>query len=315
MKTRVLISGCNGQLLSDIVKAFRKHVHKYDIWPVGRDQMDVTNPYQCNHCFEKFKPHIYIHGASIHVVNEIEKNPNNALNVNVGSVHRLAKLCNKYNTLMVSFSTDYVFDGRLSVYEKANGYNEDSIPNPLNFYGVTKYSGEMTAKLSAERYLNVRVCSLFGEKGSQQKDGINFPYIVLKHIEDNEIMKVVNDQVITTGYTVDIANSLIKKLSDYVAPDDVRKMKISYEAKDTLHIMNEGILTWYEMANYIASLFGKQHLILPVCAKEIYEQTSDRPLFSALQNSKLSKLPRWESAITRFLIEIGKLKPENLNDS
>jgi len=324
---KVLISGANGQLMLDVKDALNKYE---DIFSVkgysGRDMWDVTDSEESERRFQIHEPDIYIHGASYHVVDQIEKDPVKALDVNVASLHRIAKLCNDYNTMLINFSTDYVFSGNdvgpknpgelstltsLSVptmiarmestgpkVNFAKGYPENWTPDPVNFYGLTKYAGEKAVSNSAELYLNIRVCGLFGNRGSKSKGCVNFPLLVLDKLDANEQMKVVNDQYTTIGYTRDIAENLVNQLRTIGENGD-------YFYKSTIHLMNEGILTWYELALFIAQIKGKEHLITPVSSDENYSDVK-RAKYTALKNS-YTKLPPWQSAIVRYLQEIRRL--------
>jgi len=322
-KKRVLISGSEGQLVTDVIKEL--YVNNFEVHPFSRREWDVTDDVKTQHLFNTIEPDYYIQGASIHNVEKIEADPAYALDVNIGSLHRMSKLCNQYKTFLINFSTDYVFQeddlqnikeknvidnkpNREGVYyfyksvKNPSGHTVKSIPNPANFYGITKYAGELAVSNTAKRYLNVRVAGLFGHRGCQQKDGMNFPLLVLKHLDQNKEMKVVTDQLMTIGYTVDIAKALatsILRLSE---------LGSGYRKCHVLHLINEGILSWYDLAIFIGVLLGKQHLIKPTTTCEMYKDSDiKRPSFSALHNDSSTQLPPWQQAVVRYLREIGRL--------
>jgi dTDP-4-dehydrorhamnose reductase len=75
-------------------------------------------------------------------------------------------VCNEINAVNVYISTDYVFDGA-----KGEPYEEEDIPNPINVYGLSKYTGEVFTRNYSEKYYVIRVASLYGKAGARGKGG------------------------------------------------------------------------------------------------------------------------------------------------
>lgn len=115
---------------------------------------DVTNFNDLNDCINKAKPDIIVHCAAKTNVNEYDKNPYPAMNVNVGGTANLAKC---FSGKIVYISTEYVFDG------KSGPYAEDNISfNPLNIYGLSKLGGEIVIRNRRANDLIVRITTPFG---------------------------------------------------------------------------------------------------------------------------------------------------------
>ena len=106
---RVLISGANGQLVTDIIKALSTPENDgfFNTFAFNRQELDVTHKEALSGVFSKYNPDFFIQGASYHVVEEINKNPKEACNVNIASLHYLSELCNKYKCTLINFSTNY----------------------------------------------------------------------------------------------------------------------------------------------------------------------------------------------------------------
>ena len=102
------------------------------------------------------------------------------------------------------------------------------------------------------------------------------------------------------GYTVDIAIALVNLLGDIKNP--VVKNR-------TYHLVNEGTLTWYDLAKFIVELkdFNYKKILKAVTSDERYDGGPKRPKWSALCNNNSPKLPFWQSAVVRFLKEIDEL--------
>ena len=105
-----MVSGSQGQLVTDIIKqlAYEK---SFAISSYDRQRLDVTDKAKLEVEFRKINPDFFIQGASYHVVEEINKNPKEACDVNIASLHYLVDLCNEYDCTLINFSTNYVFSG------------------------------------------------------------------------------------------------------------------------------------------------------------------------------------------------------------
>src|SRR4029079_2797754 len=95
----------------------------------------------------------------------------------------LAEEARKLNALLVHYSTDYIFDGK-----KGAPYNEEDPPAPLNDYGKSKLAGEEAVQAAGEKYLILRTSWIYGKRGK------NFLSTMLQLLEQNEELKVIDDQ-------------------------------------------------------------------------------------------------------------------------
>tara|TARA_R110000824_G_scaffold146823_1_gene315938 strand:+ start:7645 stop:8556 length:912 start_codon:yes stop_codon:yes gene_type:complete len=300
MSKKILISGGNGQLVTDVAEKLRGN--NYNVYSFDRWQWDITDHEKSYRMFEKYQPDIYINGASYHAVEQINKNPETACNINISSIYRLAELCNKFDTTFVNFSTNYVFDGNPPEGLLAGNfsYNTMDKPNPVNLYGITKYAGEMVIETTCKKWYNFRVSGLFGKTGSRAKDNMNFPLIILDKLKNSSIktkpIEVVTDQNVNISYTKDVADVLEKSFSN----------KIEY---GNYHITNKGKCTWFEVAVYIAKIYDYNiELVLPITTGDFYSNLK-RPVDTALNIFKIQKaldyeIPTWQDALNRFKMEI-----------
>ena len=305
MKT-VMVSGADGQLVTDILKTLQKEGN-FHVVAYNRKMLDVTDKLHLQTEFRKIKPDFFIQGASYHVVEEINKNPKQACDVNIASLHYLAELCNEYNTTLINFSTNYVFSGLKPPpedFQELNHYNELDDPHPVNLYGILKFAGEQVVSTGCEKYYNIRVSGLFGKTGSRAKNGMNFPYIIKKNLEKSnsadqlEPVEVVADQLVNIGYTADLANAVVKMMNK--------------ERKDLYgiyHLVNKGECTWYEVASEIADILGySKDKVIPITTDDFYTNLK-RPKDTSLNIYKIEskfdiKIPHWRDALKRFFEEI-----------
>jgi len=307
---KVLISGAQGQLVTDIINTLSNHENDrfFSVFACDRIRLDVTHKEALETEFDRYNPDFFIQGASYHVVEQINENPKKACDVNITSLHYLSDLCNKYDCTLINFSTNYVFSGLKPPPEdwsELEHYNENDTPRPVNLYGILKLAGEQVVSSSCEKYYNIRVSGLFGKTGSRAKNGMNFPYIIKNNLEISnradhfEPVEVVADQIINIGYTVDLAKVIVEMMRQ--------------ENKDKYglyHLVNKGDCTWYDVAQEIADILGYgKDKIKPIETKDFYTNLK-RPKDTSLNIRKVEKkfgvdVPTWEDGLRRFFEEIA----------
>ena len=306
MKT-IMISGADGQLVTDIQKTLQKE-GSFHVVAYNRSRLDVTDKLHLEIEFRKINPDFFIQGASYHVVEDINKNPKEACDVNIASLHYLSDLCNEYDCTLINFSTNYVFSGvkpPAEDWDELQHYSEMDHARPVNLYGILKYAGEQVVSTNCNKYYNIRVSGLFGKTGSRAKNGMNFPYIIKKNLELSnnvdhlEPVEVVADQIINIGYTVDLAKVIVEMMHQ----EEVDKYGI-------YHLVNKGDCTWFEVAQEIADILGYgKDKIKPIETEDFYTNLK-RPQDTSLSIRKVEKkfgveVPTWEDALRRFFEEVA----------
>ena len=298
-----MVSGSQGQLVTDIIKqlAYEK---SFAISSYDRQRLDVTDKAKLEVEFRKINTDFFIQGASYHVVEEINKNPKEACDVNIASLHYLVDLCNEYDCTLINFSTNYVFSGHrrdASTLQPRShlNYTEEDIPHPVNLYGILKLAGEQAISTACEKYYNIRVSGLFGKTGSRAKNGKNFPYTIIEKLEESGSAEVVSDQIVNVAYTVDLAIAIVAMMKQN-------------DKFGLYHLVNRGSCTWFEVAAEINTLLGHPaQFITPIETKDFYtnlKRPQDTSLnVSRVQNKFNIEIPTWQSGIFRFLQEINKI--------
>jgi dTDP-4-dehydrorhamnose reductase len=193
-------------------------------------------------------------------------------------------------------STDYVFDGT-----KDGEYTEEDLVNPKSVYGNTKYLGEQEVRRNPNHFIT-RISWVFGINGN------NFIKTMLKLSDKYQSLTVVNDQIGSPTYTVDLAKLLVEM--------------VQTDKYGTYNVNNEGYVTWADFAKYIMESNGKTTEIIPVSTEEYYAPqykkaeedgrklvVAYRPHNSKLDKTKLesagfAKLPSWQDATDRYCKEL-----------
>jgi len=277
---KVAIIGATGQLGSDLVLYKPENV---SIYPLSRKDIDITNKDLVAKVLKEIKPDIVINTAAFHKTDECEDKVGESFKINTVAIKYLCEVCKEINAKLVHISTDFVFDGK-KILER-EPYYEDDIPNPINIYGLSKFSGEKILENYLDNYLIVRVSSLFGRKKSKEK-GSNFVYKILELAEKFNELKVINDIYMTPTYTKDAAKEIWNLIIN--------------EAKTGIyHVSNSGICTWYEFAKEILRINNKNIKIIPVKHTE-FPTKAKRPLWSPLASKKGIKLRHWKEALLDF---------------
>src|SRR5205823_1051765 len=106
-----------------------------------------------------------------------------------------------------------------------------------------------------------------------------------------EPVRVVDDQVVTPTYTVDLARQIAR-----VLPLDQYGL---------YHMTNEGSCTWYEFASAIFQLSGITADLAPTTS-DLYKTPAIRPRYSVLENDRLKQLGlnemrHWRDALAAYL--------------
>ncbi len=278
---KVIVTGVHGQLGHDVVDELRRQ-NITDILALTREMADITNEQQIKQAILNFAPDAIVHCAAYTAVDKAEDNVDECYNTNVLATKYITEAAKQVNAKMVYVSTDYVFDGKGDKF-----YDVDDVKSPLSVYGKTKFLGEMEA-LKNDKHFIVRTSWVFGLNGN------NFVKTMLKLANTRQEVNVVNDQIGSPTYTVDLAKLLVEM--------------IKTNRYGVYHATNQGICSWAEFAAKIFELAK-----LPVRVNKIltsqYPTRAVRPLNSRLSKRSLNDagfnlMPDWLNALERYINEL-----------
>ena len=289
---KYLITGYNGQLGYDIKRQLIKNgIKEENIIATDRDTMDITNRENVIEVITKFKPDVIFHCAAWTNVDKAEDEKEKVEEVNILGTKYITEASIKVNSKIIYISTDYVFDGT-----KDGLYSTNDEVNPKSIYGKSKYLGEEEIRKNPKHFIT-RVSWVFGINGN------NFIKTMLKLAEIHEELNVVDDQIGSPTYTVDLAKFLIS-----LAETD---------KYGTYNVTNEDYCSWAEFAEYIFKINNKKVKVNHVSTDEYIKLTNTkqayRPRNSKLDKSKideigLNRLPSWKDATNRYCKELEEKK-------
>lgn len=281
---KILLIGNTGQLGFELEKQAKEKA--LDIRSFNHKELDITDFEKVKKEIEDFLPDFVVNASAFHVVALCEDESENAFLVNALALKPISQFCDEKNIQLVTYSTDYVFDGL-----KGSPYEEDDKPNPLQIYGLSKLAGEYIALNYSSKSIVIRTCSVHGGKeGSHSKKG-NFALNILKQAQIQETIEVASEQIVSPTYSVDLAKATL---------DLLKHQGIN----GVYHLVNEGYCSWAELAAFVVDLKGLKAKIVPVDKRGMAGKLK-RPLFSALSNTRARKLgivlPSWQDAFQRYI--------------
>ena len=279
---KVLVTGYNGQLGYDVVKELGSR----NIEAKGVDiaDFDITDEKQTADYISAYAPDAVIHCAAYTAVDRAEDDEETCRRVNALGSANIAKAAANVGAKIVYISTDYVYDG-----EGETPFEVTDKIAPLSVYGKTKAEGEAAVRAATDKYFIVRTSWVFG------KNGNNFIKTMLKVGKTHHELRVVNDQIGSPTYTVDLA----RLVCDMIMTDKY----------GVYHGTNENFCSWAEFAAEIFKCAGTDNAVIPVTTEEYGVSRARRPHNSRLSKKNLDdagfdRLPTWQDALKRYLEEI-----------
>ncbi len=278
---KILLTWADGMLAFD----FQKYCSQsFKLFPYNKENLDITSQENIEKIIVKIKPDIILNCAAYTAVDYAE-DIWAKLNYDINTlwVYNLAKISKKYNLDLITFSTDYVFDGT-----KENGYNENDSYNPINSYWTAKYLWEVIAKRENENTIIIRTSWLYGW-GRQFK---NFVNTMLQLSETKKELKIINDQFWNPSNTKDISRVILQTIQNI----EKYRGKILHFSNET---ENSGI-SWFDFAKEIFTIRKKEIVLLP-CSTSEYPTKAKRPAFSKLINNSDITLRNWKEWLRDYL--------------
>lgn len=278
---RILVIGAKGMLGRDLVEVLRSSLRSDELFGWDIDEIDITEENETATKIESLQPKMVINVAAYTDVDGCELHEEKAFAINAEGMRHVALGAKRCGAKAVYLSTDYIFDGK-----KGKPYLEDDPPHPMNVYGRSKLKGEQYVQELVKDALVVRTQWLYGKYGN------NFVASILRQAREKEVLSVVNDQIGSPTYTVDLSKAI--------------SLLIQREARGIFHVANSNLCTWYDYAQRILTLSGiKGVKVLPISSKEL-NRPAPRPSYSALDTQKLKReagmtLRPWFEALKDYL--------------
>ncbi|WIY54226.1 dTDP-4-dehydrorhamnose reductase [Devosia sp. YIM 151766] len=284
---RIALVGSNGQVGSALLARLPSAWH---IVPLARQDADLLVPGAAAAAIDRIRPDVIVNAAAWTAVDNAETDAARAHRVNSEAVRELAAAGADW---LISYSTDYVFDGR-----KASAYRENDATAPLNIYGLSKLAGELAI---AERGGNAVI---FRTSWVHAPGHANFITTILRLAAERECLRVVDDQIGAPTSAAIIAAATVQTLKRIAEGRPIHA--------GIYHLAASGATSWYHYAEFIVQCARENGRILPCVIRPIsakqYGQVALRPANSRLDTTKLETalgciFPSWQEGARQTIID------------
>jgi dTDP-4-dehydrorhamnose reductase len=288
VRNRILITGSNGMLGQRAVQFYssKENVEllatsveeKSVVDSIEYVSSDIKNRDEIKKVIHDYYPDFIIHTAAFTNVDLSEKLREDAWKINVKGVEYIAEAARAVDAHIIHISTDYIFNG------KDGPYSENAKPNPVGYYGRTKFASENALRISGTFFTILRTNVLYGIAPNSRPDFVRW---VINSLSKKENIRIVKDQINNPAFIDDLVQGINKI--------------IEFKKMGTYNIGGKEFLSRYDFTLRIADFFNlDKKLIAPITTEEL-KQPARRPLKSGL-------------IILKAETELG-YKPHTINES
>lgn len=264
------LSGLIGTRIQDLLS------DSFQFFPFSTEQgLDITDRESLEVIADHEGPTVLLLAAKADVdgceADKVLGEEGGAWKINVKGVENVIDACKRNNKKLVYVSTDFVFNGEDT---PESGYSEESVPDPINWYGRTKYEGELRVKNSGLEHAIVRPAYPYRKDFEMKKD---FFRAIRDRLVSGQEVKAVTDHYLNPTFIDDFARGL--------------RVIFEQDLTDIYHIVGTGSISPFEAANIIAEKFDlDKSLISPTTRAEYFLGKAPRPFKLSMNNDKITKL-------------------------
>jgi dTDP-4-dehydrorhamnose reductase len=274
-RTKIIITGISGLVASHLARRFDKR-HEFiglsrkpvkyplseNIIPVS---LDITDERALAAFLDKIEYDLIINCAAMADVDRCETEQDSARKINTEAPAVLADHCAKRKSLLIHLSTDYLFDGR------AGPYSEESVPDPINYYGRTKLWAEEAIVSSGCDNIIVRTNHIYGNL----PDG---PSRLVRWVlgAQKQRIRAANDQYNNSTWAGYLADCIVEMVAGGF--------------RGVINIGGPDYLSRYEFALKGAEVFGFDSRNIVAVSMARLGMAAPRPLKAGLTIDKMKKI-------------------------
>jgi dTDP-4-dehydrorhamnose reductase len=290
--TKILVFGRMGQVGWELR---HKLACLGQVTAIEYPEIDFSKPDSIRTAMRAAEPAVILNAAAYTAVDKAESDPELATAINATAPGVIAEEAKRLGSVLVHYSTDYVFDG-----SKLTPWVETDAPNPLNAYGRTKLAGDQAIQASGCDYLIFRTSWVYGARGN------NFLLTMLRLGKERSELRIVDDQIGSPTSSECIAQATSDVLAQVLAPGGAGMQGRS----GIYNLTSSGETSWFGFTKVIlaeaAVRFGSPlPNLVPILTAD-YPTPAKRPANSRLSCQRVEKtfgvsLPHWEHALSLVL--------------
>jgi dTDP-4-dehydrorhamnose reductase len=293
---KILITGSNGLLGQKLVSllyllpevtliatargANRDEIYEDYIY----ESMDITSEENVLSVFRKHKPDAVIHTAAMTHVDQCELNKEACVDQNITAVQHIVKASKEVGAFLLHVSTDFIFDGT------HGPLTEEETPNPVNYYGWTKWEAEKAVEASGLKWAIARTVLVYGVVQDMSRS--NIVLWVKNNLEQQKEINVVNDQWRTPTLAEDLAKGCW--------------LIVENQAQGIFNISGEEMISPYDLAHEVAAVWNLDKGLIKQADSSTFTQPAMRPPKTGFVIDKAKKQLGYKPHTIREGLELVK---------
>ena len=278
----LLITGSTGTLGQAFARVCELRGIHYQL--LSRQQMDIADINSVERVIAQYEPWAIINTAGYVRVDDAEHDAERCFRENTLGPITLAEVCARHDMQLITFSTDFVFNG-----QRDEPYVENDQIGPLNVYGRSKAESEFGVLNHYPEALVIRTSSFFGPW-----DQYNFITLALDAFTQGRPFRAASDLTVSPTYVPDLVNVSLDLLLD--------------RASGLWHLTNSHPVTWAELALHAADRAQIDAGLLHPCSSDDLGFIAQRPRYSALHCSRGSLMPSLDHALDSYLRHVAEFR-------
>jgi dTDP-4-dehydrorhamnose reductase len=267
---KILVTGSNGLLGQKIIYSLR---HRSDIRVIATsagenrlvekegyeyESLDISDAAAVIRIVDKHRPSAIINTAAMTNVDACEAEKEKCRRINVDGVAALTEACRKHSVHLVHLSTDFVFDG------EKGPYREEDVPNPLSYYGQSKYDAEQLIRESGIQWAILRTIIIYGIADSMSRS--NVVLWAKGALEKGQSISVVDDQFRSPTLAEDLADACISAALK--------------GATGMYHVSGREIMSILELVHRVADFYRLDKSLIRPVKSDTLNQPARRPPYT-----------------------------------